>query len=1261
MANFNKMNKRALLSLILLFSNITFLYAQTDMDHEHPRGLNIPQDVKDYWKDRKTVQKSIQVQYPGSKDWKYKDSSVKNQYWCGSCWAFAAVALVENIGSQNDLSEQVLISCASGDCGGGWYGDALYYIQNNGLPPENCYPYQIANGNCDDKCDTPEFLEKLTYADRWGRWGTPDENTVNDLKGLLQYGPVVVAMLVPEDGTFDSYSGGVYNYDGGYISGSNGHAVLVVGYNDSGEYFQVKNSWGSNWGESGYFKISYDDVTDDVQFGGYACIASVPYTEYPETETVSQPGSPAGETFPIRNVSYVYSTSGATSNLGHTVEYQFDWGDGSYSSWSTTTTASHAWSSDGEKSITVTARCQTHTEIQNASEALIVNVQTPVEIISKPGTPSGNSRPTRGVDYAYVTSGASSNLGHGIEYQFDWGDGSCSEWSVSKTASHSWSSFGEKPIQVIARCQTHHDKIAESDFLHIIVEPVEVISKPDIAEGNLYPTRGNSFSYGSGGSQSNLGHDLEYRFLWGDSTNSDWQTDSSAAHIWNHNGFKPVVVQVRCVAHPDKDNQSDTLWVTVQDPEVISKPGIPSGPAEIVMETEGEYTCGASISNLVHAVEYQFNWGDGETSEWAVSPQATHQWADPGFYSVSMMARCEMHPEKYSVSDTLTVHVRYPQVTMTFESVPENLYLVISDSSVQTPYTYTGFPEDSLNVYAPGRQGYWLFDHWIQGSDSIQNLIIPYSDSTYTAFYSLEQFSIQASVNDSIMGSVALPPADTLYDAETEVLLTAIANDGFCFSHWSGDLGSNQAIDTLIVDGPKMVVAHFKQIDNRPPFLYSFYPLPDCQEIPQNEVVQFKLSDSLSFVDLEQIQITLNQTVLFSEGINQQPGQLSVHALAQGYWFIYQPASALSQDSLVSFNISCQDTAYFPNRMDTTITFQQGQSQLSIFYTDTLSPSQNTFNLVDSLSLTLKIDSTLIPDDLFIRLGLVNHYPPLPDTLDIVGQPVHLGPQGIQFESADSVQLVFQTRQQEGVDSTSCIDYTIWFYSTQDSGWVNIPYALNGAALQIHCSSSGYYAVALVVDEFVPQPNCPAGDTLIVTDSTYIYQTFLMTSNRGKLLEYSFDWGNGDFSQWSTDTMASYIWLEPGVYPVLVKARNMSDTTQIEVSDTLIVHVIDSRTGIEDWLAVPDKFMMDPNYPNPFNPETTIRYGLPEADDVRLEIYNIVGQRVAVLLDENKKAGYHQITWRGMNDSGHSVSSGIYFVVLRSSKKVLKQKVMLLR
>ncbi len=248
-------------------------------DGKYATGLLIPEHVKEYWKSHTPSRKYRSIRdMPPSKDWSVYDSPVKNQGQCGSCWAFTTVAMMENLANQANLSvskdfaEQVLVSCLYGGagCSGGWYWDALSYIHQNGLPPENCYPYRINNGNCANKCATPDFLVKIENSTpSAGLWGK-DNFTVQDIKGALQEGPLCVAMEVADD--FYNYSGGIYDYKGGYYEF--GHAVLLVGYDDSQQCFRVKNSWGTWWGEGGYFRIAYNDVTDSIKFGCYAVAAS---------------------------------------------------------------------------------------------------------------------------------------------------------------------------------------------------------------------------------------------------------------------------------------------------------------------------------------------------------------------------------------------------------------------------------------------------------------------------------------------------------------------------------------------------------------------------------------------------------------------------------------------------------------------------------------------------------------------------------------------------------------------------------------------------------------------------------------------------------------------------------------------------------------------------------------------------------------------------------------------------------------------------
>lgn len=102
-------------------------------------------------------------------------------------------------------------------------------------------------------------------------------------------------------------------------------------------------------------------------------------------------------------------------------------------------------------------------------------------------------------------------------------------------------------------------------------------------------------------------------------------------------------------------------------------------------------------------------------------------------------------------------------------------------------------------------------------------------------------------------------------------------------------------------------------------------------------------------------------------------------------------------------------------------------------------------------------------------------------------------------------------------------------------------------------------------------------------------------------------------------------------------------------------------TGIEDDVAAPLSYSLSQNYPNPFNPSTTIRYTLAQSGKFTLEVFNVLGQRVATLADQFQTAGVHQVTWNGRNDAGKPVGSGIYFYKLSGNNTTLTQKMILLK
>ncbi|MCF6270849.1 MAG: T9SS type A sorting domain-containing protein, partial [Melioribacteraceae bacterium] len=93
---------------------------------------------------------------------------------------------------------------------------------------------------------------------------------------------------------------------------------------------------------------------------------------------------------------------------------------------------------------------------------------------------------------------------------------------------------------------------------------------------------------------------------------------------------------------------------------------------------------------------------------------------------------------------------------------------------------------------------------------------------------------------------------------------------------------------------------------------------------------------------------------------------------------------------------------------------------------------------------------------------------------------------------------------------------------------------------------------------------------------------------------------------------------------------------------------------------LPKSFIVSQNYPNPFNPSTTITYALPEAGDVEVSVYSIIGEKITTLVKAHQSAGVKNVTWNAGSASGR-VSSGIYFYSVKYGDKVSNMKMILMK
>jgi len=104
-----------------------------------------------------------------------------------------------------------------------------------------------------------------------------------------------------------------------------------------------------------------------------------------------------------------------------------------------------------------------------------------------------------------------------------------------------------------------------------------------------------------------------------------------------------------------------------------------------------------------------------------------------------------------------------------------------------------------------------------------------------------------------------------------------------------------------------------------------------------------------------------------------------------------------------------------------------------------------------------------------------------------------------------------------------------------------------------------------------------------------------------------------------------------------------------------------SATAVEEVVELPTEFALKPNYPNPFNPETTIEFALPKTSKVTLTIYNLTGQLIQELVKAEYSAGYQRVIWNGRDFNGNSVGSGVYIYTLKADNFSQTRKMILMR
>jgi len=227
----------------------------------------------------KHIQETNNTILPESVDWRLNNAvtPVKDQGQCGSCWAFSTTGSLEGIyaiqsGELVSFSEQQLVDCDNlrnggkdHGCNGGLMDNAFAWInENNGLCSEESYPYISSDGQT-EKCQT--LCDNLPYS-QIQSWVDVDSSD-QALMSAVAMQPVSVAIEADQK-DFQLYKSGVLTSECGTTLD---HGVLVIGYGSDRiegkdrieDYYLVKNSWGTSWGDEGYIKLGRGPTYNDGQ------------------------------------------------------------------------------------------------------------------------------------------------------------------------------------------------------------------------------------------------------------------------------------------------------------------------------------------------------------------------------------------------------------------------------------------------------------------------------------------------------------------------------------------------------------------------------------------------------------------------------------------------------------------------------------------------------------------------------------------------------------------------------------------------------------------------------------------------------------------------------------------------------------------------------------------------------------------------------------------------------------------------------------
>jgi len=224
-----------------------------------------------------TINPNIPANFDSREQWPGAVHAIRDQGACGSCWAFAATEALSDrfaIASHGKvdvvLSPEYMISCDGGNmgCQGGYLNKAWDFLEESGSTDDACYEYKAVEGECPSTTCPSDGAKVHIYKCQPN--STIEATNAKQIQSaILEGGPMETGFQVYKD--FFAYKSGVYKKTSPFWDYQGGHAVKIIGWGNDGKtnYWIAANSWGTAWGDNGFFKVAFGEVGFDSDV--FAC------------------------------------------------------------------------------------------------------------------------------------------------------------------------------------------------------------------------------------------------------------------------------------------------------------------------------------------------------------------------------------------------------------------------------------------------------------------------------------------------------------------------------------------------------------------------------------------------------------------------------------------------------------------------------------------------------------------------------------------------------------------------------------------------------------------------------------------------------------------------------------------------------------------------------------------------------------------------------------------------------------------------------